>query len=391
MVKRKKRIVLISILILELAALAMIIPVFKDAIRVDPVEDLTANSPKSNTVQLKWKHERPCSYYLISMRCDGKKYGKKLYKTEKTERAYSNLPGGHEYEFYVWTIRNGRKSGYKTASIYVDKNIYAPEIEGNSDGYRRIDLSWSSVKEADGYTIRETNLATGATSEEDFEPDVTSTSYYEKAAGGTYQYEIQSFAGKEEHRQSSSWSEPVTVTAKGTIIGQASSDIDKKAGDGSGREVATAPWAYSSSSSSYKNWTYVFRLKDKDKALAAADMMEKAIANNNIGYCSMGTKKYGKNACQKLAAKVDYDLSRITTKTGCSCGDIVALCVKYTGTDCPYEGSGPALADALLARSDDFECFSDAKHVASDAYLERGDILISAHRNGKNNHVCMVL
>lgn len=389
--KRVKQKILIVIVILQLAMLAMIIPVFVDAVRIDPVEDLTANSARANTAQLKWKNEKPCSYYLISVRCDGKKYGKKFYKTEKTGRVYSDLPGGHEYKFYVWTIRNGRKSGCRTASIYVEKNIFAPEIDGKSDGYRRIDLSWNPVKEADGYTIKETNVATGEVSKKDVEADVTSISYYDKAAGGTYQYEIQSFSGKKDKRESSDWSGSVTVTAKGTIIGQASSDKDKKAGDSSGREVATAAWDYSSSSSSFKNWTYVFRLKDKEKALEAADMMEKAIANNNIGYCSMGNKTYGKNACQKLAAKVDYDLSKITTKTGCSCGDIVTLCIKYTGTDCPYEGSGPALAKALLARSDDFECFSDAEHVASDAYLERGDILISAHSNGRNNHVCMVL
>ena len=387
----KKRKVLIGILIFQLAALAALVPVFLYTIQLDPVTDLNAKASKAGTVQLNWKHEGPYSYYLISVRSDGKKYGDKVYKTQDTEFTFPKLPGGHDYSFYVWTVRRARKSEYKTAGVFIGKKIFAPEMEGKSDGYRRIDLSWDKVKEAEGYTIRETNISTGVTSEEDLKPDKTSISYYDKSTGASYKYEICSFVKEKGKRRSSGWSDSVTVTAKGTTIGQASSDKDKKAGDGSGREVATAAWDYSSSSSSYKNWTYVFRLKDKEKALAAADMMEKAIANDNIGYCSQGNKVYGANACQKLAAKVDYDLSRITTKTGCSCGDIVTLCIMYTGTDCPYEGSGPALAKALLARSDDFECFSDAEHVASDAYLERGDILISAHSNGQNNHVCMVL
>ena len=380
---------LIVILIILIVMLVMVVPMFLDAIKVDPVVGLTAKTLRANTVQLRWKIERPCSYYLITIQKDGMKYGKESYKTDKTEYVFKRLPGGHKYCFYVWAIRNGRKSDYKTTNIEVEKYVYAPKINGKSDGYRRIDLSWDAVEEADGYTIRETNVATGETRKKDVTSDVTSISYYDKATGGEYKYEIRAFVG--EKRKSSEWSDPISVTAKKTIIGQASSDIDKKAGDGSGRELATADWGYSSSHSSYRNWTYVFRFKDKKKALQAADMMEKAIANDYIGYCSNGTKMYGENACQKLAAKVNYDLSKITKKTGCSCGDIVTLCIKYTGTDCPYEGSGPAVAKALIARSEDFECFSDEAHVASDAYLERGDILVSAHSNGKNNHVCMVL
>ena len=374
-----------------LAMLAIAVAVFVYIVQLDPVEDLGVKGSQSGTVQLKWKHEGPHSYYLISVRSDGERYGDKFYKTGDTEYRFKELPNGHEYDFYVWTVRNGRKSEYKTTSIELAEYVHAPKLEGKSDGYRRVDLSWDKVEKADGYTISETVLSTGESSEKDIEGDATSISYYDKAAGGSYEYKIRAYSGdKGEHRYSD-WSEPVTVSAKKTIIGQASSDIDKKAGDGSGREVATAAWGYSSSSSSYKNWTYVFRFKDKEKALAAADMMEKAIANNNIGYCSNGNKQYGDHACQKLAAKVNYDLSKITVKTGCSCGDIVTLCIKSTGTECPYEGSGPAVARILKARSDSFECYSDADHVANDAYLERGDILVSAHSNGKNNHVCMVL
>ena len=370
------------------------LPVFFDsveAVPVDPVAHLKVTSPRPGTVKAEWKYRRPVSHYLVSMEIDGETDESNLFKTDKNQYEFSNLDDGHNYRVYVWAVRSDKKSPCRTASVYVEKIINAPVIAGKSDGYRRIDLSWEPVEDAEGYVISETKLATGATEEQTLAADTTSISYYDKATGASYEYKVKAFVKENNKRKHSGWSEAVTVTAKSTTIGQAASDTDGRPGDGSGREVATAPWGYSSSSSSYKNWTYVFRFKDKEKALAAADMMEKAIANNNIGYCSNGTKKYGRNACQYLAADVDYDLSKITTKTGCSCGDIVTLCIKYTGTDCPYVGSGPSVANALLARPDDFECFSDLEYVASDTYLERGDILVSAHKNGKNNHVCMVL
>ena len=81
----KKRKVLIGILIFQLAALAALVPVFLYTIQLDPVTDLNAKASKAGTVQLNWKHEGPYSYYLISVRSDGKKYGDKVYKTQDTE------------------------------------------------------------------------------------------------------------------------------------------------------------------------------------------------------------------------------------------------------------------------------------------------------------------
>lgn len=178
-----------------------------------------------------------------------------------------------------------------------------------------------------------------------------------------------------------------TPTASGTYIGQAASDVDHKAGDSTGKEVLKSKFHYSSSSTSPFNWTYVFRPKDSAKAEKAASMCEKAIANNAIGYNSHGETAYGKaKAMTKLAKAVNYDLSKITTKCGLSCGDLICLCNRWAGLSTCYIGSGLQLANNYKKNSN-FMCLNYKKGMA----LKRGDVLITAHSNGKNNHVAMVL
>lgn len=181
--------------------------------------------------------------------------------------------------------------------------------------------------------------------------------------------------------------ESATPSTGGKYIGQACADYDHKAGDSSGREVCKSAFKYSSSSTSVYNWTYVFRPKDSAKAEKAASMCEKAIANNAIGYNRKGETAYGKDkAMTKLAKAVNYDLSKITTKCGLSCGDLICLCNHWAGLSTCYIGSALPLAEKLKANSN-FTCLSYKKDMA----LKRGDVLITAHSNGKNNHVAMVL
>lgn len=180
---------------------------------------------------------------------------------------------------------------------------------------------------------------------------------------------------------------PSTPVSSGTYIGQACADYDHKAGDSSGREVCKSAFKYSSSSTSVYNWTYVFRPKDSAKAEKAASMCEKAIANNNIGYNRKGETAYGKSrAMTKLAKAVNYDLSKINVKCGLSCGDLICLCNHWAGLSTCYIGSALPLAEKLKSNSN-FTCLSYKKGMA----LKRGDVLITAHSNGKNNHVAMVL
>ena len=170
-------------------------------------------------------------------------------------------------------------------------------------------------------------------------------------------------------------------------IGHARKDYDHKAGDSSGKEVCVTKFTYNSSDKSVYDWTYVFRPKDIAKAEKAASMCEKGCANNNIGYCSSGETKYGKDrAMSKLAKAAKYDLSKIKVKCGCSCGDLVCLCNHYAGLSTCYIGSGKQLA-ASLKKNKNFECIPYKKGMQ----LYRGDTLITAHQSGKNNHVVMCL
>lgn len=177
------------------------------------------------------------------------------------------------------------------------------------------------------------------------------------------------------------------VRTKMNKIGHARKDYDHKAGDSSGKEVLKSKFTYSTSGGSVYNWTYVFRPKDISKANKAASMCEKAIANNNIGYCSSGETKYGKDrAMTKLAKAAKYDLSKISVKCGCSCGDLICLCNHYAGLSTCYIGSGKQLAESYKKNSN-FQTIKYKKGMQ----LYRGDVLITAHSSGKNNHVVMCL
>lgn len=175
--------------------------------------------------------------------------------------------------------------------------------------------------------------------------------------------------------------------SKMTKIGHARKDYDHKAGDSSGKEVCKTGFTYNPSDKSVYDWTYVFRPKDIAKANKAAAMCEKACANNAIGYSKNGETEYGKaKAMTKLAKAVKYDLSKITTKCGCSCGDLICLCNHYAGLSTCYIGSGKQLAENLK-KNKNFTCYRYKKGMQ----LYRGDTLITAHSNGKYNHVVMCL
>lgn len=170
-------------------------------------------------------------------------------------------------------------------------------------------------------------------------------------------------------------------------IGHARKDYDHKAGDSSGKEVCITKFTYNSSDKSVYDWTYVFRPKDIAKANKAAEMCEKACANNNIGYCSKGETAYGKaRAMTKLAKAAKYDLSKIKVKCGCACGDLICLCNHWAGLSTCYIGSGKPLAENLKKNSN-FTTYKYKKGMQ----LYRGDVLITAHSNGKYNHVVMCL
>lgn len=372
-----------------------------NALSAKAVKGLHCREKSSNSIYVYWKNTSH-TYYKVTAKCDGKLYKKGTYTTKNNYLTFNNLERGHKYRFNVVTVRGSAKSSTRTVCLRLNKQtnnqtnnqtskkLNAPTISGKSTG-RRCELYWSRVNDAQYYCLNETNCQTNNTKTYKFNnPDIISTIIDGKGIGEKYTYTIRACTSATS-KESSDWSKSITLTTKKTTIGQAASNYDKKAGDSSGREVATGNWKYSSSSTSVRNWTYVFRFKDPSKAEMAATMCEKAIANNNIGYCSTGTKTYGTNALQKVAKPLNWDLSKVSVKTGCSCGDLIMLCTRYAGIDCKYIGDGVGCSKEFKRLSQYFECYTDKKYVADDALLHRGDILITAHSNGKNNHVCMVL
>lgn len=164
-------------------------------------------------------------------------------------------------------------------------------------------------------------------------------------------------------------------------IGHASADERSKAyggqaGDQTGGEVTTRSW-YSSP------WDTVLRFKDSAKAEKAAKAMEKACANNNIGY-----DQYQRNTLNDKAKAVGYDLSKVD-KCETDCSALVSVCAQAAGIAIPYiSGNAPYTGNmrAQFTSTGEFEVLTDKKYLSSDAYLKRGDILLRT-----SGHTAMAL
>lgn len=382
---RIKELLVVSLI----AVLALnMVPCSVNAATVPAVKNLQVTSPAKNKIRLSWDAVKGRSYYKIVAKCDGEKYKKGTYKIKSNTYTFTSVPRGHKYSFSVRVYKKKKKSSARTVNFQLGIILSKPKISGTSKGYKRNDITWKLVKDATGYKVIEKDLVTGETTKQTVKDGELQAYFYSRTIGREYSYKVQAYAKDYGKKVTSDWSNEVTVKTKKTKIGQASNDYDKVPGDGNGKEVATGNWGYSSSSTSFKNWTYVFRFKDPEKAEAAASMMEKAIANDNIGY----HKEYDsvQKKCRKLAEKYNYDLSKIDEKTGCACGGIVSLCIKSTGIDFDTSESGLGVAKRLKA-NENFKTYTASKYVAKEDYLQRGDVLVTAHSNGKNNHVCMVL
>lgn len=119
--------------------------------------------------------------------------------------------------------------------------------------------------------------------------------------------------------------------------------------------------------------------------------MERACANNNIGY-----DQYQRDTLLKAAASVEYDPGRVTKACECDCSSLVRVCIAYAygydfvGKVAPNTRFSTATMCNVLLKTNDFEEIKDNTTV--DAYLRRGDILVTktqghtvvALSNGKN-------
>lgn len=166
------------------------------------------------------------------------------------------------------------------------------------------------------------------------------------------------------------------------LIGHASIDENGrarggKAGDQTKKEVCTREW-YN------KNWDFVLRCKDPEKAEKMAVSCEKGCANDKIGY-----DQNQRNTLNTQAKKVGYDLSKITVRCETDCSAFMSVCAQTAGINIPYNsGNAPTtstMKNAFLSTGE-FGVLTDFKYLISDNYLKRGDIQVKT-----GSHTVMAL
>lgn len=142
-----------------------------------------------------------------------------------------------------------------------------------------------------------------------------------------------------------------------------------KAGDQTGSEVYIRTW-YN------RPWNYVIRCKDANMREKIAYAMERACANNKIGY-----DQNQRNTLLSYARKVGYDPGKVTTACETDCSALVTLACIYAGVkeSALYIGGNSATTTTIRSRlmnTGKFETLTASKYLSSSEYLLRGDILL---------------
>lgn len=147
-------------------------------------------------------------------------------------------------------------------------------------------------------------------------------------------------------------------------LGESGKVRNGAAGDQTGKEVFIRNWYLHG-----KGWV-VLRCKDAEKREKIAKAMEKACANNQIGY--------DQNQRDTLFNNVKnngFDPSKTTKKVETDCSALVRVCVAYAyGKDVTGNFNTSSEASALV-KSGLFTKYTESKYCTSSDYLMRGDIL----------------
>ena len=129
-----------------------------------------------------------------------------------------------------------------------------------------------------------------------------------------------------------------------------------------GREVSTEKYYVHS-----KGW-YVLRAKDPEKRERIAVAMERACANNDIGY-DQSTRLTLFNNVKDFG----FDPAKTTKKVNTDCSALVRVCVHYAGIDVDNFITSNEVSKLMATGA--FEKFADDEHCKSSDHLLRGDIL----------------
>ncbi|WP_411328659.1 SH3 domain-containing protein [Anaerofustis stercorihominis] len=267
-------------------------------------------------------------------------------------------------------------------------SISTPKVSGRSPGYRRCDISWNKVENATGYYVSEYDVSKKKTSNYTVNnPNTCSYYFYGKTKNHSYKYKVQAYRTADGKTIKSNWSNEITIKAKSTTIGQASSGEhgklrNCKAGDQSGKEVSSASWSYSKKKGAYNNWRYVYRAKDSTVAAKIASTMRATCNNNHVGYDQNG---HDRGTLYDEAKKVNWDVSKITKNCETTCASVVPVCLNAAGITAPRYMDSSKIQKFFKNRKD-FAIYTSSKYTSSDVYLQAGDILVSPGR-----HTCIVL
>ena len=137
-----------------------------------------------------------------------------------------------------------------------------------------------------------------------------------------------------------------------------------KAGNQTGRELKQQAW-YAHS----KGWR-VFRAKDGAAAERIAACMAAAVANPHIGY-----DQYQRNTLYREAAKVGFDVSKVTADCETDCSALVRVCCAYAGILGLPEGFRTTNEPKNLLATGAFTELVGGRYTKQSTYLKRGDIL----------------
>lgn len=129
-----------------------------------------------------------------------------------------------------------------------------------------------------------------------------------------------------------------------------------------GREVSIQNWYKHE-----KGW-YVYRAKDPAQRERIAQAMERACANDAIGY-SQPTRDSLWNDVKSRG----YDPAKTTKKVNCDCSSLVRLCCAFAGI--VVENFITSNLGGRLMGTGKFEKFTSRKYCESPDHLRRGDIL----------------
>ena len=129
-----------------------------------------------------------------------------------------------------------------------------------------------------------------------------------------------------------------------------------------GREVSTEKYYVHS-----KGW-YVLRAKDPEKREQIAVAMERACANNDIGY-DQSTRLTLFNNVKDFG----FDPANTTKKVNTDCSALVRVCVHYAGIKVDNFITSNEVSKLMATGA--FEKFTDDEHCKSSDHLLRGDIL----------------